>query len=70
MKNFSTKNWIIAIIIASWVTSFVVGALHGAGLLSEPENPIIHTFQDWIFVIIVMVPVSYVLARIIPDKRP
>lgn len=66
--GYSTRNWLIGILVGAWVASFVVGYLHGAELLSEPANPILHTFQDWVLVAIVLVPVSYVLARFLPEK--
>jgi len=68
MKDFSTRNWIIGILIGAWIASFIVGGLHGAGFISEPANPIIHTFQDWVLVIIPLLPISYVVARLLPSK--
>lgn len=67
MKGFSTQNWIIGILIAAFVSSFVVGFLHGVGFLSEPESPIVHTFRDWIIVAVIVVPISYLVARILPQ---
>lgn len=70
MKRFSTKNWIIAMLVSAWVVSFVVGFLHGAGLFPEQENPIFHATTDWVVVSVILVPLSYLLAKIIPDKWP
>ena len=64
MKRFTTKSWIIAILISAWVVSFVAGFLHGAGILSEPSNPFIHTTRDWIIISVVLIPLSYGLARV------
>ena len=68
MANFKTRNWIVGILIGAWIASLIVGSLHGADIISEPANPIIHTFQDWLFVIIPLVPISYLLARVLPNK--
>ncbi|MBI2530075.1 MAG: hypothetical protein HYW05_02950 [Candidatus Diapherotrites archaeon] len=68
MKGFSTRNWIIGILIGAWIASFVVGYLHMAKIITEPENPIVHTFIDWAYVVIFLLPISYMLARIIPGK--
>lgn len=68
MKSLSTRNWIIGLLIGSWIATFVVGSLHGAELLTEPANPIMHTFQDWIILIVFLLPISYGFARIIPSK--
>lgn len=69
MEKFNTKNWIIGILVSSWIASFVVGFLHGAELLSESANPLIHTTKDWLFVAVIVVPISYLLARIMPNKQ-
>lgn len=67
-ENFSTKSWIIGILVGAWVATFVVGYLHVAKLLPEPENPIVHTFMDWIILIVFLLPISYGLARMIAGK--
>ncbi len=63
--GFSTKSWVIGILVGSLIATFVVGYLHSAELLSEPANPILHALKDWIIVLIPLLPVSYILARII-----
>ncbi len=67
-ENFSTKSWIIGILAGAWVATFVVGYLHSIKVLTESENPVIHTFVDWIFVIVFLLPISYGLARMIASK--
>lgn len=66
MVNLKTRNWVIGILIGAWIASFVVGYLHVAEILPEPANPIIHTFQDWLLVVVFLLPISYVIARILP----
>lgn len=66
--SYSTRNWLIGILVGAWIASFIVGYLHVAELISEPSNPIAHTFKDWILVAIFLVPVSYLLARFLPRK--
>lgn len=63
--EFSTKSWVIGILIGSLIATFIVGYLHSADLLSEPSNPVLHTLKDWIIVLVFLLPVSYILARII-----
>jgi len=68
MRNFSTKNWVIGILIGAWVATFFVGFWHVAGIFPEPENPIVHTFIDWIPIVVILLPISYILARIMPSR--
>ncbi len=65
MKNLSTRGWIIGILIGSWIATFVVGFLHVAGMFPEPENPIVHTFIDWIPIAVILLPISYIVARMV-----
>ncbi len=67
MGDYSTKNWIIGLLVGAWVATFIVGYLHEAGMLSEPANPLIHTFRDWIIVTIPLLPISYGLASKLPS---
>lgn len=69
MKNFNTKNWIIGILIGAFIATFAVGFLHKLEILSEPANPILHTFQDWLAFIIFLLPVAYLITRIMPAKK-
>ena len=64
MENYSTKSWIIGILIGALIATSIVGLLH-EGMLIEPSNPIIHALRDWIIVLIPLLPISYILARII-----
>ena len=65
MVKLSTKSWIIGILIGSLIATAVVGYLHSAELISEPANPILHILKDWIIVLIPLLPISYLLARVI-----
>lgn len=69
MKDFNTKNWIIGILIGAFIATFAVGFLHKLGILTEPANPIAHTFQDWLAFIIFLLPVTYLITRIMPAKK-
>ncbi|MFQ5815847.1 MAG: hypothetical protein ACE5G7_05060 [Candidatus Hydrothermarchaeaceae archaeon] len=68
MGDYSTRNWIIALLVAGWITTFVIGFLHESGMLSEPGNPIVHTFRDWIIVVVLLIPISLGLLRVIPSE--
>lgn len=63
--SFSTRAWIIGILIGSLIATIVVAYVHIAEILGEPANPILHILQDWIIVLIPLLPVSYIVARII-----
>ncbi len=63
--NLSTKAWVIGILAGSLIATFIVGYLHIAEIFSEPENLILHILKDWVIVLIPLLPVSYILARII-----
>lgn len=64
---FSTKNWIIGIAISSLIATFIMGYLHEAGILDESVSPLIHTLRDWLFVVVPMVPIAYVIAKMMPS---
>lgn len=68
MMNYRTKNWVVGILIGSWVATFIVGYLHGAELLSEPHNPLVHTFRDWLIMIVVLLPLTLVVVRVMGKK--
>lgn len=59
---------LISILIGTWFSALVVGWLHGAKLLPEPTNPILHTFQDWILLLIVILPISYLITKLTTKK--
>ena len=63
--SYSTKSWVIGILVGSLIATFVVGYLHQAELIAEPENPILHTLKDWIIILVFLLPFSYILARIV-----
>ncbi len=69
MKNFNTKNWVIGLLVGSFIATFAVGFLHKLEVLSELANPIIHTFQDWLAFIIFLLPVAYIITRIMPANK-
>jgi len=62
---YTTKAWVIGILIGSLIATFIVGYLHSAELISEPTNILLHILKDWIIVLIPLLPVSYIIARII-----
>ena len=66
--NFTTKAWVIGILIATFIATLIVGYLHSAEILSEPANPLLHTLKDWVIVIIITLPITYIIARIIPNR--
>jgi len=68
MTDLKTKNWIIGILIGSLISTAVVGFLHEKAILPEPSNPIIHIIRDWLLVVIFVLPISWILARILPNK--
>ena len=63
--NLRTRSWIIGILIGSIVATAIVGYLHETGIFSEPANPILHLVKDWIFVIVPLLPISYMIAKLI-----
>ena len=69
MKDFNTKNWFVGILIGAFIATFAVGFLHKLEVLSEPLNPIVHTSQDWLAFIIFLLPVTYLITRIMPAKK-
>jgi len=68
MKNFGNKNWVIGILVSSFVATFVVGFLHEKQLLSESLNPLLHVLRDWLIVLVFVLPISYLIAKILPGK--
>jgi len=63
--SYSTKSWVIGILVGSLIATIIVGLMHEKGILGEPANTILHIFQDWILVLIPLLIVTYILARII-----
>ena len=63
--SFSTKSWVIGILIGSLITTIIVAYAHIAEILSEPANPVLHILQDWIIVLIPLLLVAYITVRII-----
>ena len=63
--SFSTKSWIIGILVGSLVATIVVAYSHLAELLPEPSNPVLHILQDWITVLIPLMLVIIILVRLI-----
>lgn len=62
-EKFSTKNWLIGIAISSFIATFIMGYLHEAGILEEKINPLVHTLRDWTIVLIVIIPITYLIAK-------
>ncbi len=62
---YTTKSWVIGLLIGSLIATFLVGYLHQAELISEPANILLHVLKDWIIVLIPLLPISYIIARII-----
>ena len=62
--SFSTKSWVIGILIGSLIATIVVAYVHVAEILGEPANPILHILQDWIIVLIPLLIVIYMAVRI------
>ena len=65
---YTTKAWVIGLLIGSLIATIVVGYLHEAKLISEPTNIILHILKDWIAVIVFLLPVSYISARLIGNR--
>ncbi len=63
--SYSTRGWVIGLLIGSLIATFIVGYVHMAEILGEPANPVLHIFQDWIVVLIPLLPITYIIARII-----
>ncbi len=63
--SYRTKSWVIGILIGSLIATIIIAYFHIAEILGEPTNPILHILQDWVIVLIPLLPVSYIIARII-----
>ena len=63
--SFSTRSWVIGILIGSLIATIVVAYAHIAELLTEPGNPVLHFLQDWIIVLIPLFLITYLIVRII-----
>ncbi len=59
-----TRSWVVGILVGSIVATAIVGYLHEADIFLEPANPIMHLLKDWIFIIVPLLPISYLIARL------
>ena len=65
MTSYRTKAWVIGLLIGSLIATLVVGLVHETGILEMIENPILHLIEDWIIVLIPLLPITYIVVRII-----
>ncbi|MFB6190804.1 MAG: hypothetical protein ABEJ64_00070 [Candidatus Nanohaloarchaea archaeon] len=50
--------------VALWVSTFVLGFLHGQGMLMpEPSNPLVHTTRDWLIGIVPFLVSFYLVEK-------
>ena len=61
---YTTRAWVIGILIGSLIATIVVAYFHIAELLAEPSNPVLHILQDWIIVLIPLFLVIYLIVKI------
>lgn len=65
MSNLKTKSWIIGILVGSLIATIVVGLVHETEILGMFSNTFLHILEDWIIVLIPLLPITYIIARII-----
>lgn len=63
--TYTTKAWIIGLLIGSLITTIVVGLVHETEILGMFSNTFLHILEDWIIILIPLLPISYIIARII-----
>ena len=63
--SYSTKSWLIGILIGSLIATIVVAYVHIAEILKDPTNPILHILQDWIIILVPLLLITYIIIRII-----
>ena len=65
MSNLKTKSWIIGILVGSLIATIVVGLVHETEILGMFSNTFLHILEDWIIVLIPLLPITYITAKLI-----
>jgi len=63
--SYTTKAWVIGLLIGSLIATIIIAYAHIAEILGEPANPILHILQDWIIVLMPLLLITYIIVRII-----
>lgn len=62
-----TLSWVIGILVGSLIGTMVMGWMHEAGILPEPESPLFHILRDWLIALVAILPVSFLVAKFVPQ---
>ncbi len=62
---YTTKAWVIGLLVGSLITTIVIGLVHETEILGMFSNTFLHILEDWLIVLIPLLPISYIIPRLI-----